>query len=1176
MPLTKWISLSRLLLLVSPVLVFASTKINHHYKAYNRIAFSDTTKTDSVKYEPYNSLPLKPQRKISFSSKEGSWMSLDISPDGQTLVFDLMGDLYTMPATGGKATAITKGLAYDVHPRYSPDGKKILFISDRGGADNVWYLDLEKKDTIQVTKDENQYFPSACWTPDGEYIVYAKGRRNIKLYMAHRKRGAGVQLIDAPANLKAIDPAVSADGRYIYFSKRTNAWNYNAVLPQYQVGVYDRENAKLRTITSRYGSGFTPVLSKDGKWLVYGSRFEEKTGLVLRNLETGDEKWLAYPVQRDEQESIAPLGVLPAMVFSPDSKALFASYGGKIHRIPIDGSAITEIPFTADLDLELGPRLAFKYPVSDTPYQQATQIRDAVPSPDGKKLAFTVLNRLYIMDYPDGKPRRLTSNEFTEAEPAWAPDGNSIVFTTWNNDGGNLFKINLIGKNATQQKLTKEPGLYQSPVFNLTGDKIAFLRSKATVYKDAYGPQYAGDDDDLCWIASSGGDIMFIDKALGRFNPHFTKSQPERLFLTNDSGDLVSMRLDGTDEKKIAHITGITTYGSIPLKNGRPDAEKMKCTVSETDLEENEREVTLPSAADQITMSPSGDQAITQVNNEIYIVTIPRTGKLYNISVSDPAASEFPARKLTEVGGEFPCWQADGKTVHWSLGSTHFVYDVDKAQNFDDSVAAAKKVQDKKTADSIARLATDPSLKKSADSLKKIADSLKAKDTTAKKDSKKEEPKFNAQENDVKVFFKKDLPAGEVLLKNARIITMKGEETIEHGDILVVNNRISAVGASGSLTAPPGAKIMDMSGKTIVPGFVDPHAHMWPNWGIHKNQIWIYAANLAYGVTTTRDPQTATTDVLTYSDMVDAGLMVGPRIYSTGPGVGYWAYNVKDSGQAENILRQYSKFYHTKYIKMYLTGNRKQREWIIMAARNQQLMPTTEGGLDLKLNMCNLLDGYPGHEHALPIYPLYNDVFTTIARAKMMVTPTLLVSYGGPWAENYFWERENPYHDPKVQYFFAYEELAKKTRRVGQWTLPEEQVFPLHAKNMKNLVEAGGLVGIGSHGEFQGLGYHWEMWAMQSGGMQPHDVLKAATILGAEGLGLDRDLGSLESGKLADLIIMEKNPLENIRNTNTIQYVMKNGRLYDGNTGDEVYPQQRKLDRSEWKFDKPLTTTDIK
>jgi Tol biopolymer transport system component len=1176
MPLQKWVSLPSLLLFISPFLVCASAPIGYREYSNGRIFFSDTTKTDSVKYEVYANLPLKPQRKISFSSKEGSWMSLDISPDGQTLVFDLMGDLYTMPVTGGKATAITRGLAYDVHPRYSPDGKKILFISDRSGADNVWYIDLEKKDTIQVTKDQNQEFPSACWTPDGEYIVYAKGRRNIKLYMAHRKSGTGVQLIETPANLKTIDPAVSADGRYIYFSKRTSAWNYNAVMPQYQVGIYDRENAKVNTITSRYGSGFTPTLSKDGKWLVYGSRFEDKTGLVLRNLESGDEKWLAYPVQRDEQESIAPLGVLPAMVFSPDSKALFVSYGGKIHRVPIDGSAVTDIPFSADLELELGPRLAFKFPVSDTAYQQATQIRDAVPSPDGKRLAFTVLNRLYIMDYPNGKPQRLTTNEFTEAEPAWAPDGNSIVFVTWNADGGNLFKINLTGKNTPPQKITKEPGFYQNPVFNIAGDKIAFIRSKSRVYKESYGPEYDGSEDDLCWISSAGSDITLIDKGLGRYNPHFIKSQPERLFLTNGDGDLVSIKLDGTDEKKIAHITGITTFGTIPMKNGRPDAEKMECVLDDGEMEISEKEPTLPSPAALITMSPTGDRALTQINNEIYIVTIPQTGKLYNISVSNVSESEFPARKLTEIGGEFPGWEADGKTVHWSLGSTHFVYDVAKAEAFDDSVKEAKKIQDKKTADSVLRLAADPSLKKMADSLKKISDSVKAKDTTAKKVPKKEEPKFKASENDVKVYFKKDLPAGEVLFKNARIITMKGDEVIEHGDLLVVNNRIAGIGETGSVKGPPGVKVMDMTGKTIVPGFVDPHSHMWPNWGIHKTQIWIYAANLAYGVTTTRDPQTSTTDVLTYSDMVDAGMMIGPRIYSTGPGVGYWFYNVKDSAQAESILQQYSKYYHTKYIKMYLTGNRKQREWIIMAARNQQLMPTTEGGLDFKLNMTNLLDGYPGHEHALPIYPLYSDVFTTIARAKMMVTPTLLVSYGGPFAENYFWTRENPYHDPKVQYFFAYGELARKTRRVGQWTLPEEQVFPLHAKNMKNLIEAGGLVGVGSHGEFQGLGYHWELWALQSGGMRTIDALKAATILGAEGLGLDKDLGSLEPGKLADLIIMEKNPLENIRNTNTIQYVMKNGRLIDGNTGNEVYPQQKKLDRSEWTFDKPLMTTDIK
>jgi hypothetical protein len=581
----------------------------------------------------------------------------------------------------------------------------------------------------------------------------------------------------------------------------------------------------------------------------------------------------------------------------------------------------------------------------------------------------------------------------------------------------------------------------------------------------------------------------------------------------------MSMRWDGTDARSHLKVTGLRT----------PEAPN-------------------PTTAQWAKMAPLGDQALVQVSNDIYLVTVPQIGDVPTINLASIESAEVPAKKLTDVGGQFAAWTANARRVHWSIGHSHFVYDLDRAKQMDDSIAAARRA---------------------------AGDTTAARDTTRPAGPAANPRGYQPVETSIVLRAQRDVPQSSALLRGARIVTMKGTEVLERGDILVRNNRIAAIGASGSVNAPPGVRVVDVSGKTIVPGFVDTHAHPPVEQGEHQ-QPWSYLVNLAYGVTTFRDPQTGTTDVLSYEDAVTAGLSVGPRVYSTGPGLfgpTYFAAlgdDIKDLDHARRIMHRYSTYYDTHTLKMYITGNRQQRQWVLMAAKEQNIMPTTEGALDFRYDLTMAMDGYPGQEHALPITPIYKDVATLFAQSGIAYTPTLLVVYGGPWGENYWYTRENVYNDPKLQRFTPYEELASKARRrnrgsfgggnSGGWFMDEEYNFPLVAKAANDFVKLGGHIGVGSHGQLNGLGYHWEMWSLAKGGMSPFDVLRCATTFGAEAIGLQKDIGSLEVGKMADLLVLDRNPLTDIRNTNSIRYVMKNGRLYDGSSLDEIYPRAKKME----------------
>ncbi|MDZ7806386.1 MAG: amidohydrolase family protein [Gracilimonas sp.] len=1071
------------------------------------LAQNGDTNSDSTEAEELNELPLEPGREFSFDLTEGSWISLDVSPDGQTIVFDFLGDLYTLPMSGGEATQITEGMQFDSQPRYSPDGSKIAYISDASGGEGVWFYDVKTEENEQLTKGKDNEYQSPEWTPDGQYVIASKDDPgNHKIWLYHIDGGSGTPLVDEPGNLRMTEGAFGADERYVWFSRRSGTWNYNASLPQYQIATYDRETGDINTQGDRYGSSFRATLSSDGKWLVYGTRHDEHTGLVKRNLDTGDESWLAYPVQHDDQESRASRDVLPGMSFTPDNNHVVTSYDGKIWKLPIDGGDAVEIPFRVRGTIELGPELDFDYPIEDTSQFEITQIRDAVPSPDGNRIAFTALNEIYTMELPDGEPRKLVDVDETQAQPVWSPDGEWIAFVTWTPETGKLYKVRPNGRRL--QQLNEEEGVFQDPVWNNAGDRIVVIKGLPQDFRNATQRSAFQGTSDLIWIDADGSENNFITYTNGRSNPHFVKGS-DRIYLSSWGG-LTSIRWDGTDEKEHLEVN----------RNGGGNASWIR-------------------------MAPEGDQALAQIGTDLFVVTVPQVGgEAPDISVGG-SSSAFPSLKLTDIGGQFPAWAWDANKIHWSIGNAHVIYDLVAQEVYSDSLEAVKEMEEEKE---------DP----------KTDDE----EADEEEDEKKDEG-YKPLEIRISVMADRDIPEGVMVLRGAKVITMNGDEIIENADLVIENNRITDVGARGEVEIPSGAEIKDVSGKTIIPGFVDTHAHFRHPVNLHRGEFWSYMTNLAYGVITTRDPQTATTDVLTYQDLVHAGKLLGPRVYSTGPGV-FSSENIKDLDHAREVMKRYSDYYDTKTIKMYGAGNREQRQWIIQASKEEELMPTTEGSLDFKENLTQVIDGYPGHEHSFPVFPLYQDVIDLVAFSRTVYTPTLLVAYGGPWAENYYYATERPHDETKLQRFMPHQNLDERTRRRNAgWFMEEEHVFEELSVFVKDLVEAGGRAGVGSHGQLQGLGYHWELWAMQAGGISEHDVLKVATIQGAEAIGLDTDLGTIEEGKLADLLILNSDPLEDIRNSKDLEYIMKNGYMYEAETLNEVFPNQKELPTFWWQNTEP-------
>jgi imidazolonepropionase-like amidohydrolase/Tol biopolymer transport system component len=1024
---------------------------------------------DKVKWH-VNAPENAPLSKIDINVTEGTWMNVNVSPDGEHIVFDLLGDIYQIPIAGGEAKPLAQGIAWQMQPVYSPDGKYIAFTSDEDGGDNIWIMNADGTNPHAITTETFRLLNSPAWSPDSQYLVARKhftGTRSLgagEVWMFHVAGGEGVKLTERPNEQKDLgEPAYSPDGRYIYFSQdatpgKTFHYSKDSVKGIYKIKRYDTQTGDIEVLIEGTGGAIRPTPSPDGKTLAYIKRDGFQSTLYSLDLKSGEETKLYDKLDRDMQETWAIHGVYPTMSWTKDNKHIVFWAKGKINKLDVDSKKISDIPFSVKSQRDIQPSVRFTQNLDQDEFD-VKMLRMAQVSPDGEKVVFEALGKIWIRDIKDGKHKRLTrlDDDINELFPQWSRDGKDIVFTTWNDQQqGSVSVVSARGGKA--KVLTNEPGKYVEPTFSPDGEYV--------VYRKARG----GYMTPRTWSQEPG---LYKVDIKGKQSTKLTASGHQPQF--GDDSDRVYF-MDSGETPEFASI-------------GMNGFEKRTHYTSDH--------------ATEFRLSPNGEHLAFAERFRVYVTPFAKHGETIAIG---PKATNLPITQLSARAGESISWNGKNNQLYWTLGPDLYQADVDTQY-----VKAETKVDPKIT-------------------------SIGFKD-------------------------KADVPRGTVVFTGGKVITMENDQVIDNGVVIVKDNKIVTVGDANTLI-PKNAQIIDISGKTIMPGLFDAHAHGGQaDDEIIPQQNWALYSGLSLGVTAIHDPSNDTTEIFAASEQQKAGNIVGPRIFSTGtilyganlPGYTSHVDSLDDAKFHLERLKKVGAF----SVKSYNQPRRDQRQQIIAAARELEMMVVPEGGSLLQHNLSMIADGHTTVEHSLPAASIYNDIKQFWSQTEVHYTPTLVVAYGGISGEHYWYDKTDVWAHPRLSMYVPHDILDARSMR--RTTAPDEHYNHFNVARVANeLNNIGVKPNIGAHGQREGLAAHWEMWMFAQGGMSNMEVLKTATINPATTFGMDHQLGSIKVGKLADLIVIDGDPLADIRTTDKVTYTMVNGKLFNSETMNQLNGDKHK------------------